>query len=202
MALNRKSLMSNVRLMVDSVSFTPDSGTDWEVNDNVVFAGTHEEVLVFALKKFDVFDTLIQEDYSIVWDRNYKDFPTYPTVPITLLGSIHVLPEEVTLVGLVSDSYRFNLSDGAAMVLEEKADPTNRVFYRGTRGALLSYLLQVKDGDTARIFTLYNFSIYDSGKAATMGMTLVDILGAQGPVELEKAHPVLANAIVNANIIR
>jgi len=202
MALNRKKLKSNVRLMVEQASFAPDSGSDWAIGDNVVFSGTHEEALVFALKKFDVFDTLINEDYSIVWDRNFDDFPTYPITPITLLGSVHVLPEEVTLVGLISDNYRYNLSDGAAIVMELKADPSTKVFYQGSRAALLSYLLQIQDGGSDRIYTLYNFSVYDSGKAATMGLALVDILSAQGPVELEKAHPTLANAIVNANIIR
>ena len=126
MAINRRALKSNVVLTVKDITFPPSAGADWAAGDEVVFTGTLEEVLVFGVKFFDVFTTLIREDYQIVWERNWQDMVSYPITPVVLLGATHVLPAEVTLVDLVTNGYRRDFGGGAGIVLEEIADPTNR----------------------------------------------------------------------------
>jgi hypothetical protein len=202
MSINRRALKSNVVLTVKDITFPPSSGTDWAADDEVVFTGTLEEVLVFGIKHFSVFTTLIQEDYRIVWNRNWQDMEAYPITPVVLLGATHVLPAEVTLVDLVTNGYRRDFGDGAGLVLEQIADPTVRMFFQGSRSAILSYLLQLEDQGAQRIYELYNFSLFDSAKASGLGTAFDDILGSLGPVELEKAHVTLVSAIAGANILR
>ena len=137
-----------------------------------------------------------------MWERNWTDMVSYPITPVVLLGATHVLPAEVTLVDLATNGYRRDFGEGAGIVLEEIADPTNRFFYRGSRAAILSYLLQIQDQGAQRIYELYNFSLFDDAKVAGLGTAFDDILGAMGPVELEKAHVTLMQAIAGANILR
>lgn len=201
--MNRRALKSNVFMTVNDITFLPASGTDWAAADEVVFAGTLEEAMIMAVKNFAVLSNLIQEDYKVVWERNWTNMLAYPITAVSLLGAVHVTPDEVDLVGMVTNNYRYEFTSQTGLVLELVADPTVKLFYHGSLAAILAYLLQVDTvGTPSRVYELYNFSLFDLSKGVGYASGFVDILGTLGPVEIEKAHETLVNSFANANILR
>lgn len=201
--LNRRALKSNMYLLVQDITFPPaDAGAEWAVGDEAIFTGTLEETAIFAVKNFAVLSTLIQEQYSIVWDRNWEVVEGYEVTPITLLGAVHVTPDEVTLFAELTNQYRRSLTESVYAVLELKADATERVWYKGSLASVVSLMYQLRDGLLTRYYEDYNIALYDATKAAQMGVVADDILGAYGPVEIEKAHPTLLLSVANANVLR
>ena len=194
--MNKRNLLTDVILNVANITFAPESGTDWAQNDNVAFSGQLQEALIFGVKNFAVMDTLIQEEYSITGTRNYEDPATADVSEVVLLGGVHVAPAEVTLFGEVTNNLRHGLDDVVYATFEAKADGAT-VFYKGSRGAMLAYLLQIQNSGTERIHTLYNWSFATKVSNSSI---FDDVYGANGPVELVKAHETLANAIAETKL--
>jgi len=102
----------------------------------------------------------------------------------------------MTFLKNLTNSFRLGWADVRNIRLEEKAVPTNKSLYRGSVLEALAYAMQYQDAGTAPIYTLFNLSVSETG--LNKGVAWETLTGANGPIELEPAHTILANTILGA----
>ena len=211
--IDRKKLDRLFYLTVENISFASTAighatagrtaATDWAANDEVVFKGKLKEILSFALMAFSVNQTAIVETFDIVDAAKYVDVPNLTTSDIVTAISLSpednegiVLANDLTFMQNLTNNWRLGWTETRNIRLEEKADPTDKLLYRGSVLEALAYALQYPDAGTAPVYTLYNIALSEVG--LNKGVAWEAITGANGPVELEPAHITLANMILGA----
>ena len=177
----------------------------WLKDDTVVFRGRLKHILAFALMAFDVQSVAINELFELVPEReflNVKNLTEQGVVAVIDLdpaqGEGIVLDDDMTFLTNITNNFRLGPTDVKNIIVEEKADPTNRALYRGSLINAIAYAFQVSETGGAVMYSLYDFALMNVGAGVSRGVDYVEIDGQLGPVELEKAHAQLANLILSA----
>ena len=87
--MDRRKLKSVYYLMVEGIQFavpTRASGVTWTTTtDNVVFKGTLEQVLIFALQNFTVQSVAVLEEFALIDERSFNNMPATDDVTVLVL---------------------------------------------------------------------------------------------------------------------
>lgn len=210
-SMDRRKLLSRFYLMVDHITFAStaigaatngrSAATAWAKDSNVVFVGELRHLLIFALMAFDCASVAVNEQFRLVSEQKFQNL--LPTNDISIInldptkGEGVVTDEDVLFLENLTKNYRREWDTQSGLIIEDDTAKTKE-FYSGSTLAALAYGLQFKTGGTAPIYASANFGFFDQS-AAGIGLTVVDLLGPTGPVELEKAHLTLGNLILNAS---
>ena len=210
-SMDRRKLQSKFYLMVDHISFASSeigatlngrtASTAWAKDTNVVFVGELRHILIFALMAFDVAAVAVLEQFRLVSERKFQNLLATNDVKIIDLdptaGEGIVEDEDVLFLENLTNSYRREWDTVSGLIVED--DTTGaKEFFSGSTLAALAYGLQYKTGGTAPLYAATNFGFFDISGAGN-GLSVVDILGPSGPVELDKAHVTLGNLVLSAS---
>ncbi len=210
-SMDRRKLMSKFYLMVDRISFASTaigaatngrtSTTAWAADSNVVFVGELRHILVFALMAFDVAAVAVNEQFRLVSEQKFQNLK--PTNDVTIInldpteGEGIVVDEDLIFLENLTNNYRREWEVVSGIIVEDDVTKAKE-YFSGSTLAALAYGLQYKTGGTAPIYAATNFGFFDQS-AAGVGLSVVDLLGTTGPVELDKAHITLGNIILSAS---
>lgn len=209
--MDRRKLHAKYYLIVDQISFASTeigalvagrvAATPWAKNDNVVFVGELRHILLFSLMAFDVAAVAINEQFRLVGDRKFHNMAADNDVAIIALdptlGEGIVLDEDVLFLENLTDNYKAEWDARSGLIVEAALAGTKE-FYVGSVLAVLAYAMQMAPSGTGLIYTETNFGFYDQS-AAGLGLSAVDLLGPQGPIEIEKAHITLGSIVLGAS---
>jgi hypothetical protein len=211
---NRRQLEKVHVLLVNDISFASDaigaaSGvgraaeTDWIATDNVVFKGPLKDILIFALMAFSGSSVSVAENFEIVPIEKWVDVPNLTSTDIVTAISLDpadgegiVLANDVTFLTNLTNNFRLAPSTVKRVIVEEKADASNKILYQGSVLEALAYALQYQDQGTAPIYTLFEVALMDAG-GMNVGVIYDPISGANGPVEYEPYLLKIANAVLS-----
>jgi hypothetical protein len=208
--MDRRKLQSKFYLMVDHISFASTAigaatngrtaATAWAQDANVVFVGELRHILTFALMAFDVASVAVNEQFRLVSERKFQNLAATNDVSIISLdpteGEGIVTDADVLFLENLTNSYRREWDTVSGLIVE--ADAGGKEYFTASTLATLAYGLQFKAGGTAPIYAATNFGFFDHS-AAGNGLSVVDLLGPSGPVELDKAHVTLGNIVLSAS---
>jgi hypothetical protein len=215
--MDRRKLFKEFYLVIENITFASDAigaaagtgrtaDTAWAANAEVIFKGQLRHILTFGLMAFSVNDVAIVEDYSIVPDADFLNVMNLGALDLVDIISLDpadgegiVVADDLTFLQNLTNNYRANWSDTKAVIRQEKADATNKAFFRGTVLETLAYAYQFDQVDGAPVYTLYNLGLAEYGAQLNKGVTWPPITGASGPVELEPAHVTLGNILLGVN---
>lgn len=209
-SMDRRKLQSKFYLMVDHISFASTAigaatngrtaATAWTKDTNVVFVGELRHILIFALMAFDVAAVAVLEQFRLVSERKFQNLLAANDLTIINLdpteGEGIVVDEDVLFLENLTNNYRREWDLVSGLIVEADAAGTKE-YFSGSTLATLAYGLQFKTGGTAPIYAATNFGFFDISGAGN-GLSVVDLLGPSGPVELDKAHVTLGNLILSA----
>lgn len=209
-SMDRRKLMSRFYLMVDRITFPSTqigalangrtAATAWAKDQNLVFEGELRHILIFALMAFDVASVAIGEQFRVVAQQKFQNLRPANDIGIISLdpteGEGIVTDDDVLFLENLTNNYRREWDTVSGLIVEDDAAGTKE-YFSGSTLATLSYGLQFKAGGTAPIYATTNFGFFD-GSASGAGLAISDLLGTNGPVELEKAHLTLGNLILGA----
>jgi len=213
MLMDKRKLESVYYMTVKDITFASDaigaaSGTGrsatttWDADQTVVFKGKLKHILNFAVMAFDVASVAINELFTLTPERDFVNMPTPGDVGVINLdpaeGEGIVVDADMTFLNDFTNGYRLGWDDRYNLVVEEKADSTNLALYAASVLEGFIYAMQYHSTGDAPVYTLYDFAMSKAGTGYNKGVSYIDIDGTQGPVEIEKAHVTLANAILNA----
>ena len=209
--MDRRKLLSKFYLVVDQISFPSTAigaltggraaATPWAKDDNVVFVGELRHILIFGLLAFDVASVAINENFRLVGERKFQNLKATNDITIINLDPLEgegvVLDEDVLFLENLTNNYRREWDAVTGLIIE--ADPGGtKEFFTGSTLAALAYGLQFAALGTAPIYANTNFGFFEQSGGSN-GLSIVDILGPSGPIELDKAHVTLANLILSAS---
>jgi hypothetical protein len=209
-AMDRRKLQSKFYLMVDQISFASTAiglavggraaATPWLKDDNVIFVGELRHILVFGLMAFDVASVAVNEQFRLVSERKFQNLAAANDIAIIDLdpteGEGVVVDEDILFLENLTNNYRREWDQRAGLIFEDTLGV--KEYYYGTTLAALAYGLQYAAGGTDPIYVDTNFGFFDQS-ASGNGLTVADLFGVSGPIELEKAHITLGNLILNAS---
>lgn len=215
--MDKRKLLSNYYLMVNDITFASDAigaaapdgrsaATTWAAQANVVFKGQLRHLLIFALMAFDINPNSLTspEKFTIVPERKFQNVgvPSPGGVevidldPTTSTEGI-VLAADVTFLEQITNSYRQPWDESVGIVAEDHAVPATKAYYYGSRLGVLAYGLQYS-ATPALVYTEQDFAFFDRGVMSSYGVVIDDLLGANGPAELSRAHISLGNLVLGA----
>jgi hypothetical protein len=213
--MDRRKLLANYYMIVEGISFASDAigaavggrtaQTVWAEGANLIFKGQLRHHLIFALMAFDIVPTSLvsPERFSLIPERKFNN-PGTPDPkgvqivdidPATSQEGIVTL-DDVAFLDEVTGLYRYSWDESVGIVAENRLTPATKNLYYGSRLATLAYGLQYSD-TPAPIYTEFDFAFFDRNSVGSY-ITLDDILGSNGPTELERAHVSLGNLILGA----
>jgi hypothetical protein len=208
---DRRKLSSKFYLMVDRISFAStaigaatngrSAATAWAKDTNVVFVGELRHILIFALMAFDVAAVAVNEQFRLVSERKFQNL--LPTNDLTIInldpteGEGIVVDEDVLFLENLTNNYRREWDTVSGLIVEDDAAGTKE-YFTGSTLTTLAYGLQYADAATAPVYSMANFGFFDAS-AIGNGLSVVDLLGPSGPVELDKAHVTLGNLVLSAS---
>lgn len=210
-SMDRRKLQSKFYLMVDHITFASTAigaatngrtaTTAWAKDANVVFTGELRHILIFALMAFDVAAVAINEQFRLVSERKFQNLLATNDVQVINLdpteGEGIVEDEDVLFLENLTNNYRREWDTVSGLIVEDETAGT-REYYSGSTLATLAYGLQYAAAGTAPIYAATNFGFFDVS-AVGNGLSVVDLLGPSGPVELDKAHVSLGNLVLSAS---
>jgi hypothetical protein len=209
--MDRRKLQSKFYLMVDHITFASTAigattngraaATAWTKDTNVVFVGELRHILIFALMAFDVASVAVLEQFRLVSERKFQNLLATNDVTVIDLnptaGEGIVEDADVLFLENLTHNYRREWDVVSGLIVEDDALGTKE-YFSGSTLAALAYGLQFKDGGTAPLYLATNFGFFDISGAGN-GLSVVDLLGTSGPVELDKAHVTLGNLVLSAS---
>jgi hypothetical protein len=210
-SMDRRKLLAKFYLMVDHITFASTAigdaangraaATAWAENDNLVFVGELRHILIFALMAFDVASVAVNEQFRLVSERKFQNLKPGNDIGIINLdptvGEGIVTDDDVLFLENLTNGYRREWDVVAGLIVEDEVAQA-REYYTGSALAALAYALQYKSGETAPIYATTNFSFFEQS-AVGVGLSVIDLLGPGGPVEVQKAHISLGNIILQAS---
>ncbi|MBE7474303.1 MAG: hypothetical protein HS114_34670 [Anaerolineales bacterium] len=210
-SMDRRKLQSKFYLMVDHISFASTAigaatngrtaATAWAKDANVVFVGELRHILIFALMAFDIAAVAVNEQFRLVSERKFQNLLAANDLSIIDLdptaGEGIVVDEDVLFLENLTNNYRREWDLVSGLIVEDDALGTKE-YFSGSTLATLAYGLQYKTGGTVPIYAATNFGFFDISGAGN-GLSVVDLLGPSGPVELDKAHVTLGNLVLSAS---
>ncbi|MBE7473153.1 MAG: hypothetical protein DPW09_39070 [Anaerolineae bacterium] len=210
-SMDRRKLQSKFYLMVDHISFASTAigaatngrtaATAWAKDANVVFVGELRHILIFALMAFDVAAVAVNEQFRLVSERKFQNLLANNDLSIISLdpteGEGIVVDEDVLFLENLTNQYRREWDLVSGLIVEDDTAGTKE-YFSGSTLATLAYGLQYKAGGTAPIYAATNFGFFDISGSGN-GLSVVDLLGPSGPVELDKAHVTLGNLVLSAS---
>lgn len=210
-SMDRRKLQSKFYLMVDHISFASTeigatlngrtAATAWAKDTNVVFVGELRHILIFALMAFDVAAVAVLEQFRLVSERKFQNLLATNDLTIIDLdptaGEGIVEDEDVLFLENLTNNYRREWDTISGLIVEDDALGTKE-FFSGSTLAALAYGLQFAAAGTAPLYVATNFGFFDIAGAGN-GLSVVDLLGPSGPVELDKAHVTMGNLILSAS---
>lgn len=211
--MDKRKLEQEFYLVIEGITFANDEVGDpvngrtatsiWAQDAEVVFRGKLKHILLFGLLAFDVSSVAILEKFSLIPARDFLNIKNLGDTDIVDVVNLDptvdegiILDEDLTFLARLTDNFRLDWSAPRYIIVQEKATPTNRAFYKGTVLEALAYVMQVHSTGNAVVRTLYDFALLDPSSQVNKGITWVEISGSQGPVELAKAHVSLGNLIL------
>lgn len=209
-SMDRRKLMSKYYLMVDRITFPSTqigaltngrtAATAWAKDQNLVFEGELRHILIFALMAFDMASVAIGEQFRVVAQQKFQNLQPTNDIGVISLdpteGEGIVTDNDVLFLENLTNNYRREWDTVSGLIVEDDTTKAKE-FFSGSTLAALAYGLQYKAGGSAPIYATTNFGFFD-GSAAGAGLAVTDLLGPNGPVELEKAHLTLGNLILGA----
>jgi hypothetical protein len=209
--MDRRKLLSKFYLMVDHITFPSTkigaetngraANTVWAQDTNLVFVGELRHILIFALMAFDVASVAVLEQFRLVSERKFQNLKATQDITVIDLnptaGEGIVEDADVLFLENLTNNYRRDWDIQSGIIVENEATGAKE-YYSGSLLAALAYGLQFKQGGTAPVYTDTNFGLFEQS-AAGNGLSVIDLLGASGPVELEKAHTTLGNLVLGAS---
>lgn len=210
-SMDRRKLMSKFYLMVDHISFASTAigaeadgraaATAWLKDANVVFVGELRHILTFALMAFDVASVAVNEQFRLVSERKFQNLKPENDIAVIDLdptaGEGIVTDEDMLFLDNITNSFRREWDTVSGLIVEDEGTGAKE-YYSGSTLAALAYGLQFAAGGTAPIYAATNFGFFDRS-AAGIGLSVIDLLGPSGPVEIDKAHLSLANIVLSAS---
>ncbi|GIK43792.1 MAG: hypothetical protein BroJett011_76250 [Chloroflexota bacterium] len=210
-SMDRRKLQSKFYLMVDHISFASTeigaltngrtAVTTWAKDTNVVFVGELRHILIFALMAFDVAAVAVLEQFRLVSERKFQNLLATNDLTIIDLnptaGEGIVEDEDVLFLENLTNNYRREWDMLSGLIVEDDATGAKE-YFSGSTLAALAYGLQYKAAGTAPLYVATNFGFFDISGAGN-GLSVVDLLGPSGPVELDKAHVTLGNLVLSAS---
>jgi hypothetical protein len=210
-SMDRRKLLSKFYLMVDHISFASTAigdavngraaATAWAKDANLVFVGELRHILIFALMAFDVSSVAVLEQFRLVSERKFQNLKATNDIAVIDLdptaGEGVVVDEDVLFLENLTNNYRREWDAVSGLIVEDEATGAKE-YYSGSLLAALAYGLQYKSGGTAPVYTDTNFGLFEQS-AAGVGLSVIDLLSASGPVELEKGHVTLGNIVLGAS---
>jgi hypothetical protein len=209
--MDRRKLLSKFYLMVDHISFPSTqigdtangraAATTWAKDANQVFVGELRHILIFALTAFDVASVAVNEQFRLVSERKFQNLKADQNIGIINLdptaGEGIVTDEDVLFLENLTNNYRREWDTVSGLIVEDEVNGTKE-YYSGSLLAALAIGLQFKNGGTAPVYSDTNFGLFEQS-AAGNGLSVIDLLGSSGPVEVQKAHLTLGNLILGAS---
>lgn len=207
--MDRRKLLTKYYLMVDQISFASTAigaaangrtaVTTWAQDANVVFKGDLRHILIFALMAFDVASVAVNEQFRLVPEQKFQNLAPDQDITVIDLDPTEaegiVIDDDVTFLENLTNIYRRDWDEVSGLIVEDGLGV--KTFYSGSTLAALAYGLQYAAAGVAPLYAATNFSFFDRA-AAGNGVTIADLLGTSGPVELEKGHITLGHIILGA----
>ncbi len=210
-SMDRRKLMSKFYLMVDRITFPStaigdatggrSATTPWDVDTNVVFWGDLRHILIFALMSFDVASVAVNEQFRLVSEHKFQNLKPANDISIIDLDPVAgegiVTDDDVLFMENLTKQYRREWDAMSGLIVEDDITKTKE-YFSGSTLAALAYGMQFKTALSTPVYEGANFGFFEQS-AAGLGLTVVDMMGPSGPVELEKAHLTLGNLVLSAS---